>query len=74
MAATMPTALPAAMLVPYRSSRRKINEVIFRRDKLVTSRKQQQHTHREKHVFLVLVDGSEVGDSFSVLDHTDRLT
>ena len=30
--------------------------------------------YREKHVLLVLVDSSEVGDSLGVLDHTDGLT
>lgn len=33
-----------------------------------------RRTHREQHVFLVLVDGSGVGDSVGVLDHADGLT
>lgn len=33
-----------------------------------------EQTHGEQHVFLVLVDGSEVGDSIGMLDHTDGLT
>lgn len=34
----------------------------------------EKQTHREQHVLLVLVDGSEVWDGIGVLDHTDRLT
>ena len=30
--------------------------------------------YREKHVLLVLVDSSQVGDGLCVLDHTDGLT
>lgn len=33
-----------------------------------------RQTHGEQHVFLVLVDGSGVGDSIGMLDHTDGLT
>ena len=38
------------------------------------SKTHKKKTHREEHVFLVLVDGSGVWDGISVLDHTDRLT
>lgn len=33
----------------------------------------RERTHREKHVFLVLVDSSGVWDRVCVLDHADRL-
>lgn len=40
---------------------------------LVVNRLQIKQTHGEQHVFLVLIDGSGVGDSIGMLDHTDGL-